>query len=49
MIMNEELIEELDMIYDWFEDSFSVEEQEILRGEFEDNPFKFYNKLRDKV
>ena len=49
MVMNEELIEELDMIYDWFEDSFTEEEQEVLLAEFEDNPFQFYNKWRDKV
>jgi len=49
MIINEELIEELDMIYDWFEDSFTEEEQEQCRVEFEDNPFQFYNKWRYKV
>lgn len=47
--MNEDLIEQLDMIYDWFEDSFSVEEQENYLSEFEDNVFQFYNKWRDRV
>jgi hypothetical protein len=47
--MNEDLIEEIDMIYDWFEDSFSEEEQEMYREIFEDNPFKFYNRWRDIV
>jgi hypothetical protein len=42
-LINADLIEYLDELYDWFEDNFTEEEQEELRGKFEDNPIKFYN------